>query len=76
MALEHIDFGAIDISEVTATSHHLTLQLGTPKTVELKVNGKFNRHQMVPGNICITPAQHRHGIRWQNYLEVLTICID
>jgi AraC family transcriptional regulator len=25
MALEHIDFRAIDISDVTATSHHLVL---------------------------------------------------
>jgi AraC family transcriptional regulator len=76
MALEHIDFRAIDISEVTATSHHLILQLGTPKTVELKINGKFNPHLMIPGNVCITPAQHRHGIRWQSHLEVLTMTLE
>jgi AraC family transcriptional regulator len=74
--LEHLHYPALDISEVTATSHHLTLQLGTPKTIESKVKGRFNPQQMIPGNICITPAQHLHGIRWQQEMEVLTLTME
>jgi hypothetical protein len=74
--LEHIHLPASDISDVTAMSHHLTLQLGTSKTVELKVNGKFSRQQMIPGNICITPVQHLHAIRWQSDMEVLAMTLE
>ncbi|CAA9407514.1 Transcriptional regulator, AraC family [uncultured Leptolyngbya sp.] len=76
ISLEHLHFPAIDISNMTAMSHHLTLQLGTPKSVELKVNGKFNRQQMIPGNVCITPAQHLHAIRWQSEMEVLSMTLE
>jgi AraC family transcriptional regulator len=76
ISLEYLQFPALDISDVTAISHHLTLQLGAPKTVELKVNGKFSRQQMIPGNVCITPAQHLHAIRWQNEMEVLSITLE
>ncbi len=62
ISLEHLCFPAIDISDVTPIGHHLTLQLGTPKTIELKVNGRFSRLRMIPSNVCITPAQHLHGI--------------
>jgi AraC family transcriptional regulator len=74
--LEHLYFPAIDISDVTAMNHHLTLQLGTPKTVELKVNGRFNRQQMIPGNVCITPVHHLHAIRWQSEMEVLMMTLE
>ncbi len=76
ISLEHLHLPAIDISDVTAMSHHLTLQLGTPKTIEVKVNGKFSRQQMIPGNVCITPVQHFHGIRWQSEMEVLTMTLE
>lgn len=76
ISLEHLHFPASDISDVTAMSHHLTLQLGTPKTVELKASGKFSRQQMIPGNVCITPAQHLHAIRWQSDMEVLTMTLE
>lgn len=76
ISLEHLQFPALDISDVTAMSHHLTLQLGTPKTVELKVNGKFSRQQMVPGNVCITPVHQPHAIRWQNEMEVLSMTLE
>jgi len=76
ISLEHLQFPALDISDVTAMSHHLTLQLGTPKTVELKVNGKFSRQQMIPGNVCITPVQHLHAIRWQSEMEVLSMTLE
>jgi AraC family transcriptional regulator len=76
ISLEYLQFPALDISDVTAMSHHLTLQLGTPKTVELKVNGKFSRQQMIPGNVCITPAQHLHAIRWRNDMEVLSMTLE
>ncbi len=76
ISLEHLHLPASDISDVTAMSHHLTLQLGTPKTIELKVNGKFSRQQMIPGNVCITPVQHFHGIRWQSEMEVLTMTLE
>lgn len=76
LSLEHLHLPALDISDVTAISHHITLQLGTPKTVELKVNGKFSRQQMIPGNVCITPAQHLHAIRWQSDMEVLTTTLE
>lgn len=76
ISLEHICFPAIDISDVIAIGHHLTLQLGTPKTVELKVNGKFSRQRMIPGNVCITPVQHLHGIRWQSEMEVLSMTLE
>lgn len=76
ISLEHLHLPTLDISNVTAMSHHLTLQLGTPKTVELKVNGKFSRQQMVPGNICITPIHHLHAIRWQNEMEVLSMTLE
>lgn len=76
ISLEHLHLPASDISDVTAMSHHLTLQLGTPKTVELKVNGKFSRQQMIPGNVCITPIQHLHAIRWQSEMEVLSVTLE
>ncbi len=76
ISLEHLHLPASDISDVTAMSHHLTLQLGTPKTIEVKVNGKFSRQQMIPGNVCITPVQHFHGIRWQSEMEVLTMTLE
>ncbi|MDF5731140.1 MAG: hypothetical protein PUP92_24855 [Rhizonema sp. PD38] len=41
--LEHLQFPPLDISNVRAMSHYLTLQLGAPKTMEFKVNGKFRR---------------------------------
>lgn len=63
ISLEHLHFPALDISDVTAASHHLTLQLGTPKTIELKANGKFSRQRMLPGNVCLTPVQHLHAVR-------------
>jgi len=31
---------------------------------------------MIPGNVCITPAQHLHAIRWQNEMEVLSITLE
>ena len=77
LSLEHLYFPtALDISDVTAMSHDLTLQLGTPKTVELKANGKFSRQQMIPGNICITPAHHFHAIRWQSEMEILRMTLE
>lgn len=77
ISLEHLYFPtALDISDVTAMNHALTLQLGTPKTVELKAKGKFSRQQMIPGNICITPAQHLHAIRWQSEMEILRMTLE
>lgn len=74
--LEHLQFPPLDISDASAVSNHLTLQLGTPKTMELKVNGKFSRKQMVPGNVCITPIQHLHSVRWQCNMEVLSMTLE
>lgn len=74
--LEHLQFPPLDISDISAVSNHLTLQLGTPKTMELKVNGKFSRKQMVPGNVCITPIQHLHSVRWQCNMEVLSMTLE
>lgn len=76
ISLEHLQLPASDISDLTAVSHHLTVQLGTPKTVELKANGRFNRQQLLPGNVCITPAHHLHAIRWQDDMEVLSMTLD
>lgn len=61
--LEHLKLPPLDISGVSAIGNHLTLQLGTPKEIEVKINGKFSRKQMVPGNVCITPMQHLHSVR-------------
>jgi AraC family transcriptional regulator len=44
--------------------------------VELKVNGKFSRKQLVPGNVCITPIQHLHAIRWHCSMEVLSMTLE
>lgn len=74
--LEHLQLPPLDISQVSAVGTHLTMQLGTPKTVELKVNGRFSRKQLLPGNVCITPIQHLHSIRWQCSLEVLTMTLE
>lgn len=74
--LEHLQFPPLDLSEMSTVGNHLTLQLGTPKTVELKVNGKFSRKQLVPGNVCITPIQHLHSIRWQCNMEVLSMTLE
>ncbi len=74
--LEHLKFPPLDISELRASGHFLTLQLGMPKQVELKVNGKFRRQQLLPGNVCITPTQQLHSVRWQNEMEVLTIALE
>lgn len=76
IVLEHLQFPPLDISNISAVSNHLTLQLGTPKTMELKVNGKFSRKQMVPGNVCITPIQHLHSVRWQCNMEVLSMTLE
>jgi AraC family transcriptional regulator len=76
MTLEHLHFPSTDISGITAVSHHLTLQLGTPKTLELKANGRFRSQQIIPGNVCITPAQHLHAVRWQGDMEVLTMTLE
>lgn len=74
--LEHLRFPPLDISGMSAISNHLTLQLGTPKAIELKVNGKFNRKQMVPGNFCITPIQQLHSVRWHCNMEVLSLTLE
>jgi AraC family transcriptional regulator len=74
--LEHLLFPPLDISGVSAVGNHLTLQLGTPKTIDLKVNGKFNRKQMVPGNVCLTPMQHLHSVRWHCNMEVLSLTLE
>lgn len=74
--LEHLQLPPLDLLEVSALSNHLTLQLGTPTWMELKVNGKFSRQQMLPGNVCITPVQHLHAVRWQRNLEVLKVTLE
>ncbi len=66
----------MDISELCAVGHHLTLQLGTPKNVELKVKGKFIRQQLLPGNVCITPLQQLHSIRWHSGMEILKMTFE
>lgn len=76
ISLEHLHLPAIDISDTTAVSHHLTLHLQSPKTIELKANGRFSHQQMIPGNVCITPAQHLHAVRWQSEMEVLTMTLE
>ncbi|MBD2071500.1 helix-turn-helix transcriptional regulator [Leptolyngbya sp. FACHB-671] len=74
--LEHLKFPPLDISDVCAVRHHLTLQLKTPRKVELKANGKFNCQQLLPGNVCITPFQHLHAIRWEDEMEVLSLTLE
>jgi AraC family transcriptional regulator len=74
--LEHLKFPPLDLSDVYAARHHLTLQLRMPKKVELKTNGKFNHQQLLPGNVCITPFQHLHGVRWQDEMEVLSLTLE
>lgn len=74
--LEHLKFPPLDLSEMNAVGNCLTLQLGTPKTVEVKVNGKFNYKQLIPGNVCITPVHHPHSIRWHCNMEVLTLTLE
>ncbi|MBD2465703.1 helix-turn-helix transcriptional regulator [Oscillatoria sp. FACHB-1407] len=74
--LEHLKFPPLDISDFYAARHHLTLQLRMPKKVELKTNGKFNYQQLLPGNVCITPFQHLHAVRWQDEMEVLSLTLE
>lgn len=74
--LEHLKFPPLDISNVCAIRHHLTLQLKMPKKVELKINVKFNYRQLLPGNVCITPVQHLHAVRWQDEMEVLSLTLE
>lgn len=74
--LEHLKLPPLDISNVYAARHHLTLQLKTPKKVELKTNGKFSHRQLLPGNVCITPFQHLHAVRWQDEMEVLSLTLE
>lgn len=74
--LEHLKLPPLDISDTHAARHHLTLQLKTPKNVELKANGKFNRQRLLPGNVCITPFQHFHAVRWQDEMEVLSLTLE
>ena len=74
--LEHLKFPPLDISDICAVRHHLTLQLKMPKKVELKINGKFNHRQLLPGNVCITPVQHLHAVRWQEEMEVLSLTLE
>lgn len=74
--LEHLKLPPLDISNAYAARHHLTLQLRMPKKVELKTNGKFNHHQLLPGNVCITPFQHLHAVRWQGEMEVLSLTLE
>lgn len=74
--LEHLKLPPLDISNVQATRHHLTLQLKRPKKVELKTNGRFNHQQLLPGNVCITPFQHLHAVRWQDEMEVLSLTLE
>jgi len=74
--LEHLQFPPLDISDACAVSHHLTLQLGMPKQVELKANGKFSQKQLLPGNVCITPVQQLHSVRWQGNMEVLSMTLE
>jgi AraC family transcriptional regulator len=76
LLLEHLKFPALDISDMCATRHHLTLQLRMPKKVELKTNGKFTHQRLLPGNVCITPFQHPHGIRWHDRMEVLSLTLE
>jgi len=75
MLLEHLQFPPLDISDARAVSHHLTTT-GSTENVELKVNGKFSRKQLLPGNVCITPIQHLHSVRWQDDMEVLSMTME
>ncbi|MBD2020376.1 helix-turn-helix transcriptional regulator [Leptolyngbya sp. FACHB-36] len=74
--LEHLKLPPLDISDIHAVRHHLTLQLKMPKKVELKANGKFNSQRLLPGNVCITPFQHFHAVRWQDEMEVLSLTLE
>jgi AraC family transcriptional regulator len=76
IALEHLRLPSGDLSDVTALNHYLTMPFGSSKTIELKANGKFRQQQLIPGNVCITPAQHLHGIRWNNGLEILMMTLE
>jgi AraC family transcriptional regulator len=76
IVLEQLKFPALDISEVCAAQHHLTLQLKTIPTAEVKVNGKFESRRLFPGSICITPARQHHAVRWQGDMDVLTLSLD
>ena len=76
LLLEHLHLPTLDISELCAASHSLTLQLGRPKTVELKINGRFSNKQLLPGNVCITPTRQLHSVRWREDIEVLTLTLE